>query len=85
MTQGFCAYISSFLVISSPAALYGLSHHSLAVLLPASARRGLQMPSSTADCILAEVYSVCVSLPFQTLFYDLHFMTSPLFTKRIYM
>lgn len=38
MTQGFCTYISSFLVISSPAALYGLSHHSLADLLPAFLR-----------------------------------------------
>lgn len=35
VTQGFCTYISSSLVISLPAALYGLSHHGLAVVLPA--------------------------------------------------
>lgn len=54
MTQGFCTYISSSLVISLPAALYGLSHHGLAVLLPAFPPEcGPQMPCSTLDCITA--------------------------------
>lgn len=53
MTQGFCTYISSFLVISLPAALYGLSHHGLAVLLPASPLCVSSMPCSTSECTAA--------------------------------
>lgn len=65
VTQGFCTYISSSLVISLPAALYGLSHHGLAVLLPAFPSRGPQMPCSTLDCLTAgqqvwDLLQVCV-------------------------
>lgn len=64
MTQGFCPDISSCLLISSLAALYGLSHHGLAVLLlPASPCRVPQKPRSSPDRSTAEqqVMHVCVS------------------------
>lgn len=55
MTQGFCPDISSSLLISSLAALYGLSHHGLAVLLlPVSPCRAPQKPPSSPDRSTAE-------------------------------
>lgn len=54
MTQGFCTDISSSLLISSLAALYGLSHHGrAALLLPVSPCRVPQMPCSSLICSTA--------------------------------
>lgn len=54
MTQGFCTDISSSLLISSFAALYGLSHHGrAALLLPVSPCRVPQMPCSSLGCSTA--------------------------------
>lgn len=68
MTQGFCTYISSFLVISSPAALYGLSHHSLADLLPAFLRMVFRyhapLQIALQQCkTLSQNFSACLLLP----------------------
>lgn len=65
VTQGFCPDISSSLLISSLAALYGLSHHGLAVLLlPASPCRVPQKQRPSPDRSTAEqqVTDVCVCL-----------------------